>query len=121
VPLGSFITIYTYAAAYLLAVLGIGLLISTISTTQQQAMLVSFFLLMTFILLGGLYTPIESMPQWAQWLTKLNPVSYFIDVIRSVVLKGSSIADIKYQLFITLLFAVVLNTWAVVNYKKRSA
>ena len=121
VPLGSFITIYTYAAVYLLAVLGIGLLISTISTTQQQAMLVSFFLLMTFILLGGLYTPIESMPQWAQWITKLNPVSYFIDVIRSVVLKGSSIGDIKTQLFITLLFAVVLNTCAVVNYKKRSA
>lgn len=121
VPLGGLITIYTYAAVYLLAVLGIGMLISTISTTQQQAMLVSFFFLVTFILLGGLYTPIESMPVWAQWITKINPVSYFIDVIRLVVLKGSGLADIKKQLLITLLFAIILNTWAIASYKKRSA
>lgn len=62
IPVGSFLTIYAFAAIYLLAVLGLGLLISTYSSTQQQAMLVSFFLMMIFILLGGLYTSIESMP-----------------------------------------------------------
>jgi len=67
-----------------------------------------------------LYTPIESMPQWAQIITRLNPVSYFIDVMRLVVLKGSSLTDIKYQIFALLGFAVFFNTWAILNYKKRS-
>jgi ABC-2 type transport system permease protein len=119
-PLGSFITIYIFAATYLLAVLGLGLLVSTYATTQQQAMLISFFLMMIFILLGGLYTSIDSMPGWAQWITKFNPVSYFIDVMRMVVLKGSTLADIKYQLLIMSGFAVVLNGWAVLSYSKRS-
>ena len=120
IPAGSFLTIYAFAAVYLLAVLGLGLLVSTYCNTQQQAMLISFFLIMIFILLGGLYTPIESMPQWAQWITRFNPVSYFIDVMREVVLKGSSLADIAPQIGIILLFALVLNTWAMLNYRKRS-
>ncbi len=120
VPLGSFVTIYIFAAAYLFAVLGLGLLISTFCSTQQQAMLISFFLMMIFILLGGLYTPIESMPEWAQWVTKFNPVSYFIEVMRLVILKGSSLIDILSHLTAILIFAFVLNIWAVMNYTKRS-
>lgn len=118
-PVGSFFTIYVFAAAYLLSVLGLGLLISTFCSTQQQAMLISFFLMMIFILLGGLYTPIESMPLWAQWITKLNPVSYFIEVMRLVILKGSNLADILPHISIILVFAFVLNAWAVINYRKR--
>lgn len=119
-PVGSFFAIYVFAAVYLLAVLGLGLLISTYSSSQQQAMLFSFFMMMIFVLLSGLYTPINSMPVWAQWITKFNPVSYFIEVMRMVVLKGSSLFDIRYNLFIILAFAVVLNTWAVLSYRKRS-
>jgi len=119
-PLGSFLTIYVFAAFYLLAILGLGLLISTYCRTQQQAMLIAFFLMMIFILLGGLYTPIESMPVWAQWITKLNPVSYFIAVMRQVVLKGSSLSDIAPNIGIILLFAAVLNGWAIFNYRKTS-
>ena len=120
VPAGSFFTIYFFAAIYLLAVLGLGLLISTYAANQQQAMLISFFLMMIFILLGGLYTSIESMPGWAQWITKFNPISYFIDVMRAVVLKGSGLADIKPQLLAISGFAVFFNVWAVINYRKRS-
>ena len=120
IPIGNISTIYIFAAVYLLGVLGLGLLISTYSQTQQQAMLISFFLIMIFILLGGLYTSIDSMPMWAQLFTKFNPVSYFIDVMRMVVLKGSSLYDIRFHLLATAAFAVVLNAWAVVNYKKRS-
>jgi len=120
IPAGSFLTIYAFAAVYLLAVLGLGLLISTFSGTQQQSMLVSFFLLMVFILLGGLYTSIESMPEWAQWITKLNPISYFIEVMRAVVLKGSGITDILPQLGAIAIFAVVFNVWAVLSYRKRA-
>ena len=119
IPLGSFATIYVFAMVYLLAVLGLGLLVSTYANTQQQAMLISFFLMMVFILLGGLYTPIDSMPIWAQWITKFNPIAYFIEVIRMVVIKGSTLKDISKQLFIMFGFAIVLNGWAVFNYKKR--
>lgn len=119
-PAGSFLTIYSFAAVYLLAVLGLGLLVSTMAGTQQQAMLISFFLMMVFILLSGLYTSIESMPIWAQWITKLNPVTYFIEVMRLVVLKGSGIADISRHIIIMIGFAFVLNTWAALSYSKRS-
>ena len=60
------------------------------------------------------------MPVWAQWVTKFNPVSYFIEVMRMVVLKGSNLADISRNIFIVLGFAVVLNTWAVISYRKRA-
>lgn len=120
VPMGSFFTIYVFAAVYLLALLGLGLLVSTYAHSQQQSMLISFFLMMIFILLGGLYTSIESMPEWAQWITKCNPVSYFIEVMRMVVLKGSTLSDIKPQLFTMLGFAVLFNGWAVWSYRKRS-
>jgi ABC-2 type transport system permease protein len=119
IPAGSFLTIYVFAAVYLLAVLGLGLLISTYSANQQQSMLLSFFLMMIFILLGGLYTSIDSMPEWAKWITKFNPVSYFIEVMRMVVLKGSKLADIKYQLLAMGTFAIVFNGWAIISYRKR--
>ncbi len=77
-------------------------------------------LLMIFILMGGLYTAIESMPYWAQVVTRFNPVAYFIEVMRMVVIKGSTFSDILPHLLIMLLFAVVLNSWAVFSYKKRS-
>jgi ABC-2 type transport system permease protein len=120
VPVGSLLVLYAFAAVYLLAVLGLGLLVSTYTSNQQQAMLISFFLMMVFILLGGLYTSIDSMPAWAQVITKFNPVAYFVEVIRMVVLKGSGFADIVPQFLTILVFAVTLNAWAVWNYKKRA-
>jgi len=120
IPAGSISTLYVFAAIYLLAVLGLGLLISTYAENQQQAMLISFFLMMIFILMGGLYTSIDSMPDWARAITRANPVSYFIEVIRMVVLKGSGLADIRSQLLTITGFALVLNGWAVLNYHKRS-
>ncbi|UBM60889.1 ABC transporter permease [Marinilongibacter aquaticus] len=120
-PLGSFLLIYLFAAIYLLGVLGIGLLVSTFVDTQQQATLFAFFFMMIFILLGGLYTPIESMPHWAQWLTKINPPAYFIRVIRAVYLKGSNFQDLLPEFWAMLGFAVFFNAMAVRNYRKRSA
>jgi ABC-2 type transport system permease protein len=120
IPAGNIGVIYIFSSVYLLAVLGLGLLISTYAHTQQQAMLISFFLLMIFILLGGLYTSIDSMPEWAKTITKFNPVAYFIDVMRMVVMKGSTFSDISRQLGIMAIFAIVLNTWAILNYRKRA-
>jgi ABC-2 type transport system permease protein len=120
VPLGSVVLLYAFVAVYLLAVLGFGLLVSTYANTQQQAMSVAFFFVMIFNLMGGLYTPVDSMPRWAQWISLLTPVSHFIQVNRMIVLKGSTFADVKLQMLIELGFAVVLNGWAILNYRKTS-
>jgi ABC-2 type transport system permease protein len=119
-PLGSVIAILFFAAIYLLAVLGIGLFISTIADSQQQATLVAFFFMMVFILMGGLYTPVESMPEWAQWIARLNPPTYFVRGIRSVYLMGSTLWDLRWDLLITMGFAVFFNGLAVWNYRKTS-
>ncbi|MES2416707.1 MAG: ABC transporter permease [Bacteroidota bacterium] len=118
IPLGSFILLYSFVGVYLLAVLGFGLLISTFCDTQQQAMFIMFFFMMIFILMGGLFTPIDSMPDWARITTKLNPVSYLIDVMRAIILKGSGFKDVISKLGTVALFAVILNGWAILNYKK---
>lgn len=120
IPLGNPLLIYLFSSVFLLAILGLGLLISTFAQTQQQAMLIAFFIMMIFILLGGLYTPVESMPTWAQWISKANPVTYFIDVMRRVIMKGSTLQDLLPQLGTVALFAVFLNSWAILNYHKRS-
>ena len=118
-PRGSLATIYLFAGAYLIAVLGIGLLISTFADTQQQATLFAFFMMLVFILMSGLYTPVDSMPDWAQWIAAVNPPKYFIDVIRAIFIKGSTLADLRSQMGTILLFGLVFNTLAVLNYSKR--
>jgi ABC-2 type transport system permease protein len=117
-PVGSIFVLYVFIAIYLLAVLGFGLLISTFCDTQQQAMFIMFFFMMLFILLGGLFTSIDSMPDWAKWVTRFNPVRYMIEVMRMVILKGSGLSDVLPHLGIVMLMALLLNGWAVFNYKK---
>lgn len=120
IPIGNIGLIYLFAMVFLLALLGVGLLVSTYAETQTQATFVGFFIMMLFMLLGGLYTSIDSMPEWAKWITKINPVAYFIEVMRMIVLKGSGFTDIKYHLLSVLGLAVVFNSWAILNYRKRS-
>lgn len=118
VPAGHALIIYIFCFFYLIAFTGFGLIISNFSSTQQQAMFVLFFIIIIFFLLGGLYTPISSMPRWAQIVTMFNPVRYFIEVMRLVYMKGSTLADISHQLYIIIIFALVLNVGAIVSYKK---
>jgi ABC-2 type transport system permease protein len=120
IPQGSILLLYGFLSIYLLAVLGFGLLISTYADTQQQAMSLAFFFIMIFLLMSGLFTPVDSMPGWARVIAQFNPVTYFIDVMRMIVLKGSTFHDVQNHLLKILGFAVVLNTWAVINYRKTS-
>jgi len=120
VPVGNLLVMYGFIGIYLLCVLGLGLLVSTFCETQQQAMFIMFFFMMIFILLGGLFTSTDSMPEWAKIISRLNPVTYLINVMRMVMLKGSGFMDVLGHLLIVALFAVILNTWAVMNYKKTS-
>lgn len=120
VPVGSIALLYGFLSLFLIAVLGIGLLISTYSETQQQAMSLAFFFMMIFMLMSGLFTPVDSMPMWAKVIAQCNPVTHFIEVMRMVVLKGSSFTEVKNQFYIILAFATFFNGWAVLNYKKTS-
>ena len=120
VPEGSVFLLYGFAVVYIFSVLGMGLLVSTYAETQQQAMFVAFFFIMIFIMLGGLFTSIDSMPAWAQMLTRLNPVRYFIEVMRMVVIRGSTFDDIKMHFLAVIGMGIVLNGWAVLNYRKTS-
>lgn len=120
VPQGNILVLFGFVWLFLLAILGFGFLVSNYSETQQQANLIIFFFMMIFILMGGLFTPVNSMPSWAQVIVRLNPVSYLIEVMRMVILKGSGWKDILPHFWKMAVFAVALNTWAVVSYKKVS-
>jgi len=116
---GSLGSVYVISMLYLVSVLGVGLLVSTFAETQQQAILFAFFILMVFILMSGLYTPVDSMPNWAQWIAKANPPTYFIRDIRAIYLKGSTLADLSNDLLIFVGFGVLFNALAIWNYRKR--
>lgn len=120
VPVGHFLTIYSFAIVFVLAVSGMGLVISNHSATMQQAMFVMWFCMLILILMSGLFTPIRSMPEWAQFITAFNPLKYFMEVMRMVYLKGSGFADLLMQLGVLSAFAVFFNVWAVRSYKKKS-
>ena len=118
--IGNLFLMYLYTTIYILVVLGIGLFISNFTETQQQAMFIAWFFMVIFILMSGLFTPIESMPKWAQTITDFNPIKYFVEVMRMVMLKGSNLHDILPQLSKTALYAFIMNGLAVWSYKKTS-
>lgn len=118
-PIGSWGTIYFSSAIYILVVSGMGLIISNYSNTMQQAMFVMYFFIMILLLMSGLLTPVGSMPDWAQWIASVNPLKYFVEIMRAVYLKGSALADIASNLYALLAFAAVFNLWAMISYKKQ--
>jgi len=117
-PVGSLLTLYGSLVIYLLAMLGLGLLLATYSGTQQQAMSLSFFFINIFNMMSGVFTAVDSMPGWAQAIVATFPPSHFIRIMRMVVLKGSGFGDIKYELAWMVGIGLILNVWAVLNYRK---
>ncbi len=115
---GSLIVLFAFTAVFLLVVLGLGLFISTITETQQQAMFISWFFLVVFILMSGLFTPIENMPEWAQNITLFNPIRYFIEVTRLVLLKGAGFAETQLHFVVMIISAFLINALAVFRYRK---
>ena len=116
--LGSILLVYGFTSIYLLLILGFGLYISNHTETQQQAMFIAWFFMVIFILMSGLFTPIESMPKWAQNITLLNPIRYFVEFIRMVLLKGAGLKEVLPNLVVILIFAILINGLAVWSYKK---
>lgn len=118
---GSLMLVFLSAAIYMIVVLSIGLLVSTVTDTQQQAMFITWFILVIFILMSGLFTPIQSMPEWAQGVTRLNPVSYFIEIMRRVLLKGAGWSSIQWYLSLLSAYAALMLSIAVWRYQKVAA
>ncbi len=116
---GSVALIFGYAFFNLITVLGLGLLISNFADTQQQAIFVAFFFVIIFVLMCGLFTPIDSMPKWAQYLTIPNPLAHFISVSRKVLMKGSGFWDVRWEFIYTIILALIFNTLAIKSYKKQ--
>ena len=119
--LGSLFLILTVAGIYLIVIQALGLFISTITSTQQQAMFIAWFFMVVFILMGGLFTPIESMPVWAQDLTYANPVAWFIKMMRMVLLKGAGWKEIQHMVLILIGMGLLFYGVAINRYKKTSA
>ena len=115
---GALGLIYLAAAVYLVAALGLGLFVSTISSTQQQAQFITFFVLVTFFFMGGIFTPVQSMPMWAQHVAELNPIKHFAVILRGVLMKGATLTDILRPLGAMAVFAVVILMLSVRRYRK---
>jgi ABC-2 type transport system permease protein len=118
---GSLLLLFGAATIYLVVALAIGLWISTLVETQQQAMFVTFFVMNIYLLMSGLFTPIDSMAPWVQVVSQANPVRHFVTISRAVLVKGAGLADIARPLAILVVFAVVTLTLAVRQYSKRTA
>lgn len=115
---GSLPLLFGMATVYLLLVLSIGLFISTISDTQQQVTFVSYFTMMVFLLMSGLFTPVESMPHWAQLIDLGNPLYYFVRIMRGVILKGAHFVDIYNDFLALAIFAIAMFSLAILRYRK---
>lgn len=117
---GSLVLLFGFGALYLVGVLGLGLFLSTITDTQQQVMFITFFFMMIFVLMGGIFTPVESMPHWAQLLDRLNPIYYFIRIMRMVCLKGSGFGDLISEFVSLILIGLSFLSLAIWRYRKTS-
>lgn len=115
---GSVLLLFTCATIFLIAVLGLALFISTFSGTQQQYMFIAFFCMIIFMLMSGLFTPYESMPNWAQIINMVNPVAYLMKINRMVMLKGSTMHDISREIISLIVIAVCSTSLAVRRYRK---
>ena len=118
---GSLLLVFGAAMVYRRAALGIGLWISTAVKTQQQAMLVSFSINLIYLLMSGLFTPVQSMPIWAQWIAELSPLKHFIVIMRGVLIRGAGFAEIAAPLGVLILYGAVVLTLAVRQYSKTTA
>jgi ABC-2 type transport system permease protein len=104
---------------YLCSTLGVGLLISTVSSTQQQGFLGGFLFVLPAALLSGILTPVASMPAWLQPITWLNPLRFFADLVRGVLLRGAGLADLAVQLVALALFGAGTLGLATVRFRRR--
>lgn len=119
-PAGPVWLIYVLAMLLALFFSSFGLIVSNYSDTMQQAMFVMWFFVVSIMLLSGLFTPTQSMPQWAYLTTYINPMHYFIDAIRTVFIRGGGLHETAHQVLAIAGIGTLMGCWAVKSYKKNS-
>ena len=115
---GNIPLLYGVTLFFIIASLGLGLLVSTLVRTQVQAMQLSFFLIMPTILLSGFMFPRDAMPEFAQWLGAAFPITYYLEVVRSILLKGAGLSAIWPEVATLAAFAVALVSLSTVRFHK---
>jgi ABC-2 type transport system permease protein len=115
---GSILLLFSFASVYLITALSLGLFLSTVSNTQQQVIFLAFFFMLTFLMMSGIFTPAESMPHWAQKINIINPIAYFMRVIRMILLKGSGFHDIMKDMIAMGVYGAVVFSLAIWRYRK---
>lgn len=115
---GSIVDIGLFTLAHIIVMASFGLLVSNYSDNAQQAMFIIWFFSMIFMLMSGIFTPIDSMPGWAKTITYANPLRYFADGMRNIILKGSRLADTWMDLASLFGIGALTTAWAVLSYHK---
>ncbi len=119
IPLrGNLLYLLVAASIFLFAILSYALLISTLSSSQQQALFFSWFSMVTFLLLSGLFTPVENIPFPFRWLADINPLRYLIKIIREIFLKGNGIAYFSRDLLIMGTISIVVLSLSLINFRR---
>ena len=119
--LGSSILLVALSLLYLMSTLGLGLFISTITHTQQQAMFLAWFFSIFTLLTSGYMTPIANMPVWLQHITLANPMRYFIEIVRGIMLKGATFTDLYENVVALAIFGTVIFSLSLLRFHKRMA
>lgn len=115
---GSVCLMYLFTAFNIMVTAGMGLLISNYSDNAQQAMFITWFFMMVFMLVSGIFTPIASIPSWAKALTYLNPMRYYAEAMRAIYMKGSTFLDLWKDALGLLAIGSVMIAWAILSYRK---
>ncbi len=118
---GSVAELYAVGLVFIAAVLGLGMLISTIASTQMQSMQISTFFLLPFVFLSGYVFPIDGMPAIFQYISRVIPARYFIEVLRGIILRGAGLADLWRPIAWLVFYTVVIIGLAVARFKKTAA
>ena len=119
-PAGSVGAVILAAMLFIIVMSALGIVIASKSATMLQSILVMFAIIMIFQLMGGLFTPISSMPGWAQAITYAVPPRYFIEIVRDIYLKGSTVADLAVPYLTLTAIAAALSLLAALTYKKQA-
>lgn len=117
---GSVPLLFALSGLYLFTTLGIGLFFSTVTSTQQQAMFFAWFFSVFALLTSGLFTPVSNMPQWMQYITYLNPMRFFMDIARGIMMRGAGIPELATEIWALVIFGIAVLTISVMRFSKRT-
>lgn len=117
---GSPILLFGLSALYLLTTLGLGLFFSTVTSTQQQAMFFAWFFSVFAILTSGFFTPVWNMPQWLQYVTYINPMRFFMNIVRGIMMKGAGVTHLLPDIYTLAIFGVIVFGFSAVRFSKRA-